>query len=128
MPHTTRWRSGKLLAARASMRSAMPRCGCGKLAMYANTGSAPFAVFAVRAEELHGGSLVAKHQTVPASNTNIHLAGKQGQTIRLWYPPLLEQFCLGPRLEHEARRALDGSRGNELALGLPFHRRAVLRG
>jgi hypothetical protein len=28
------------------MRSAMPRCGCGKLAMYANTGSSPVAVFA----------------------------------------------------------------------------------
>src|SRR5580704_54459 len=38
--------SGKLLAARASMRSATPRCGCGKLAMYANTGSSPVAGFA----------------------------------------------------------------------------------
>jgi hypothetical protein len=46
---TARWMSGKLLAARASMRSAMPRCGCGKLAMYANTGSAPFAAFAALA-------------------------------------------------------------------------------
>src|ERR1700693_4431350 len=50
MPHfTARWRSGKLLAARASMRSAMPRGVCGKLAMYANTGSAPVAVFAALA-------------------------------------------------------------------------------
>src|SRR5437868_7785510 len=50
MPHfTARWMSGRLLAARASMRSAIPRCGCGKLAMYANTGSSPVAVFAALA-------------------------------------------------------------------------------
>src|SRR5256885_1896571 len=50
MPHfTARWMSRKVLAARTSMRSAMPRCGCGKLAMYANTGSSPVAVLAALA-------------------------------------------------------------------------------
>src|SRR4051812_14137039 len=83
--------------------------------------------FEVRAEELHRRIFVAKHQTILPPDANIHLAGKQGQTIRLWYPPPPEQFCLSPRLEHEARRAVDGSRGDKFALGLPFHRRAVLR-
>ena len=31
----------------------------------------------------------------------------------------------GPRLEHDARRAIEGSRNDQLALGLPFHIRAV---
>src|SRR5215471_11675770 len=47
MPHfTERCKPGSVLAARASTRSAMPRCGCGRLAMYANTGLSPIAAFA----------------------------------------------------------------------------------
>src|SRR5580692_6690044 len=47
MPHfTERCRPGSVLAARASMRSAIPRCGCGRLAMYAKTGLSPTAGFA----------------------------------------------------------------------------------
>src|SRR4051794_15261358 len=34
------------------MRSAIPRCGCGKLAMYAKTGSSPSAAFAALAARL----------------------------------------------------------------------------
>ena len=85
--------------------------------------------FEVPAEERHGlrGS-VAEHETVLAPDTNIHLAGKQGHAKRLRYPPPLEQLGLGPRLEHDARRAVEGSRDDELTLGLPFHRRAVLHG
>src|SRR5262249_43994585 len=34
IPHfTARWRLGNVLAAKASTRSAIPRCGCGKLAI-----------------------------------------------------------------------------------------------
>src|SRR5688500_17918524 len=47
MPHfTERCRSGSVLAAKASILSAMPRCGCGKLAIYAKTGLSPSAAFA----------------------------------------------------------------------------------
>src|SRR3974390_901967 len=47
MPHfTERCRPGSVLAARASTRSAMPRCGCGRLAMYAKTALSPTAAFA----------------------------------------------------------------------------------
>ncbi len=83
--------------------------------------------FEVRAEELHRRIFVAKHQTILPPHANIHIAGKQGQPIRLGYPPPPEQFCLGPRLEHEARRTVYGSCDDEFALGLPFHRRVVLR-
>src|SRR5215468_2702280 len=61
-------------------------------------------------------------------HTNICLAGNHGHVNRLWYPPLLEQLGLGPRLEHDARRGVEGSRDDELTLGLPFRRRAVLDG
>src|SRR5262245_15231541 len=70
---------------------------------------------------------MTEHQTVPAPDTNIHLAGTQEHVHRLRHPPLLEQFGLGPRLEHEARWSVESSRDDELTLGLPFHRRAVLR-
>src|SRR4030095_4066156 len=43
-------------------------------------------------------------------------------------PPPLEQLGLGPRLEHDAGRAVEGSGHDELTLGLPLHRRAVLHG
>src|SRR5580704_14316478 len=43
---TERCRPGSVLAARASTRSAMPRCGGGRLAMYAKTGLSPTAAFA----------------------------------------------------------------------------------
>src|SRR5512143_4086297 len=47
MPHfTARCRPGRVLAARASTRSAIPRCGCGRLLMYAKTGLSPTAAFA----------------------------------------------------------------------------------
>src|SRR4051812_28011555 len=47
MPHfTERCKAGSVLAARASTRSAMPRCGCGRLRMYAKTGSSPSLAFA----------------------------------------------------------------------------------
>src|ERR1700728_4575803 len=47
MPHfTERCRPRSVLAARASTRSAIPRCGCGRLAMYAKTGLSPTAAFA----------------------------------------------------------------------------------
>src|SRR5258705_2541401 len=71
---------------------------------------------------------MAEHQTVPAPDTNIHLAGTQEHAHRLRRPPLLEQLGLGPRLEHDARRTVDSSRDDELTLGLSFHRRAVLHG
>ena len=46
MPHfTERCRPGSVLAASASTRSAMPRCGCGSLPMYARTGLSPTAAF-----------------------------------------------------------------------------------
>src|SRR5689334_9852528 len=83
--------------------------------------------FDVPTEELHGlCGIGAERETVPAPDTNIHLAGKQGQARRLRYPPPLEQLGLGPRLEHDARRAVECSPHDELTLGLPFHRRAVL--
>src|SRR6185503_20187784 len=46
---------------------------------------------------------------------------------RLRYPPPFEQLGLGPRLEHDARLSIEGSRDDQLTLGLPFHRRPVLR-
>jgi hypothetical protein len=47
MPHfTDRWSPGSVLAASASIDSAMPRCGSGRLAMYARTGLSPTAAFA----------------------------------------------------------------------------------
>jgi outer membrane protein OmpA-like peptidoglycan-associated protein len=48
--------------------------------------------------------------------------------VELRCPPPREQLGLGPRLEHEARRTVEGSRDHELTLGFPLHRRAVLRG
>src|SRR5262249_41050474 len=70
--------------------------------------------------------IVAELETVPAPDTNIRLAGKQGHASRFRCPPPLEQLGLGPRLEHDTRGAIEGSRHDELTLGLPFHRRAVL--
>src|SRR5437899_3261588 len=47
MPHfTQRCKAGSVLAASASTRSAMARCGCGRLRMYAKTGSSPTLAFA----------------------------------------------------------------------------------
>src|SRR5215471_10346670 len=70
--------------------------------------------------------IVAEHQTVLASDTNIHLAGTQEHAHRFRHPPLLEQLGLGPRLEHDARRTVESSRDDELTLGRSFHSRAVL--
>jgi hypothetical protein len=61
---------------------------------------------------------VAELETVPASDTDIRLAGEQGHAYRLRRPPKLEQLGLGPRLEHDAGRAVEGSRNDELTLGL----------
>src|SRR5262249_25393597 len=44
----------------------------------------------------------------------------------LRYPPALQQLGPGPRLEHDARRAVEGPRDHQLTLGLPLRRRAVL--
>src|SRR5262245_44131477 len=68
----------------------------------------------VPAEERHRLWIVTEHQTVRAPDTNIHLAGKQGHAHRLRYPPPLEQLGLGPRLEHDASRAVESSRDDEL--------------
>ncbi len=38
------------------------------------------------------------------------------------------QLRLRRRLEHDARRAVEGSRDDQLALGFPFNRRAVIHG
>ncbi len=46
---------------------------------------------------------------------------------RLRRPPPLEQLGPGPGLEHDARRAVEGPRDDELALGRPLHSRADLR-
>src|SRR5262249_28589389 len=71
---------------------------------------------------------VAELETVPASDTNVRLAGKQGQACRLRCPPPLEQLGFGPCLEYDARWGVEGSRNDELAFGLPFYRRAVRHG
>src|SRR3984957_715150 len=86
--------------------------------------------FDVSAEEFHWPlrSGVTECETVRASRANVGLAGKEGHSIRLRCPPPLEQLWLGPRLEHQARRAVEGSRNDYFTLGLPFHRRAVLHG
>jgi hypothetical protein len=59
--------------------------------------------------------------------TRASLAGSR-TPHRLRYPPPLEQLGPGPGLEHDARRAVEGSRDDQLAVRLPFHRRAVLPG
>src|SRR5262245_14904518 len=83
--------------------------------------------FDIPAEELvRFRGIVAEHETVPAADTNIHLAGTQEHAHRLRHPPLLEQLGLGPRLEHDARRTVESARDDELAIGRPFHSRAVL--
>src|SRR6185295_11099181 len=64
--------------------------------------------FEVRAEERHG--IVFELETVLAPDTNIDLTGTQGHAHRLRRPPLSEQLGLGPRLEHDAGRGVDGSR------------------
>src|SRR3954447_18580547 len=66
------------------------------------------------------------HETVRATCANIELAGDDGYSERFRRPPSPEQLGLGPRLEHDARRAVEGPRDDELTLGLPFHPRAVL--
>src|SRR6185436_11688472 len=71
---------------------------------------------------------MAEHETVRAPCTNIGLAGKEEHSKRLRCPPPLEQLGLGPGLEHDARRGVEGPCDDQLALGLPFHRRAVLPG
>src|SRR4029453_14184084 len=68
------------------------------------------------------------HETVLAPGTNIQLAGMQGHAHRLRYPPPFEQLGLGPRLEHHARRSIEGSLNDQLTIGLSFRCRAVLRG
>src|SRR6266550_4277232 len=76
MPHfTERCNAGSVLAASASTCSAMERCGCGKLLMYAKTGLSPTAAFAglalpvmaagsVGSVPLSGGVTVASLQRV----------------------------------------------------------------
>ena len=71
---------------------------------------------------------MTEHETVRALRTNIGLAGKEGRSKRLRYPPPLEQFGFGPRIEDDMRRTVEGSSHDELTLGLPFQCRAVLCG
>src|SRR5687767_3274936 len=54
----------------------------------------------------------SKLETVLAPDTNIHLTGTQGHAHRLRHPPPREQLGLGPRLEHDAGRGVEGS-GND---------------
>src|SRR5262249_40058744 len=82
---------------------------------------------AVERGALRGGA-VAKHEAVRAPDANVHLAGTQRHADRLRYPPSPEQLRLGPRLEHDARRAVERSHDHELAVGFAFHRGAALRG
>src|SRR5215472_11411382 len=58
--------------------------------------------------------------------TKIGLAGQEGQSKRLRRPLPLEQFGFGPRIEDDMRRTIERSSHDELTLGLPFHRPAVL--
>src|SRR5262249_18292066 len=85
-----------------------------------------FEVPTVERHRLRG--ILAEYETVPAPDANIRLAGEQGHVHRLRYPPQLEQLGLGPCRENDARRAVEGSRDDQLTLGLSFHRRAVLHG
>src|SRR5205085_7048498 len=80
--------------------------------------------------ERHGlwSGRVAEHEAVLAAHANVELTGKQRQAKRLRNPPALKQLGLGPRLEHEARRGVDGSRDEQLTLGLPLHRHSILHG
>src|SRR4026207_1249081 len=43
-------------------------------------------------------------------------------------PPPRERLGLGPRREHDAGRAVEGAGNDQLTLGPPLHRRAVLHG
>jgi len=68
--------------------------------------------FDVLAEEFH---TVAEHQTVPASGTNIHLAGKsRDMPIDLGPPPPLEQFGLRPRSNTICAGAAKSSSNDQL--------------
>src|SRR4051812_43917097 len=64
--------------------------------------------FEVRAEERY--TIGFELETVLAPDMNIHLTGTQGHAHRLRHPPPLEQLGLGPRFEHDTRRAVEGSR------------------
>src|SRR6185312_3230642 len=84
----------------------------------------------VATEERHwlSGGRMRHHKAVCAACAKIGLIGDEGYSKRLWEPPLLEQLGRGPRLEHDARRAVEGSRDHQLALGLSIHPRFVLHG
>src|ERR1700710_2267733 len=69
---------------------------------------------------------MAEHEAVGAPRANIGLAGNEGNPIRLRRPPPLEQLGLSPGLEYDARRRVEAPRDDDLTLGLPFHRCAVL--
>jgi hypothetical protein len=86
--------------------------------------------FEIPAMECHAlwHDRVLEHEAVRAAHANIELAGQQGQANRFRNPPPLEQRGRGPRLEHEARWGIEGSRNNQLTLGLPFRRRVVFHG
>jgi hypothetical protein len=53
---------------------------------------------------------VAEHETIRAPRTNIGLPRNERYSKRLRRPPSLEQLRLGPGLEHDVRRAVEGSR------------------
>src|SRR5687768_5342504 len=85
--------------------------------------------FDIRAEKRGRlGATDVEFQSVLAADASIHLAGPQFHSHRLGHPPTLEQLGLGKRLEHYARRTVDGPGDDHLAVRLPFHRGAVLHG
>ena len=90
-------------------------------------GRCHFKIPAMKRHALRGGR-VPEHEAVRAAHANIELAGKQRQAKRLRNPPPLEQLGLGPRLEYDARRGVDGSRDDELSLGLRSTDVRCLRG
>src|SRR5450631_4879659 len=71
---------------------------------------------------------MAEYETIDAPYMNIGLAGNEGHPNRFGCPPALEQLGFSPSLEHNARRAVEASRNDELTIGLPFDHCAVLHG
>ena len=78
-------------------------------------------------KNVHGRGSSPNIEAVPAAGAHVHLAGAQRHAHRLRHPPPLEQLGLRPRLEHEARGRVERSRDDDLAIGLPLHRRAFHR-
>src|SRR5882762_4596740 len=71
---------------------------------------------------------MAEYETIRAADADILLAGKQLHANGFRHPPLFHQFGLGPRLEHNARWRVKGSRDDEFAVGRAFDLRATFGG